>query len=69
MDLLALPIGSIIVACCMTPPPPVGWRDITGSFECIEQIAHFKATVPSAGEFEGNYPLFCIKKVTEEGTS
>lgn len=68
MNLFALPIGSIIVGCCLGNVPP-GWKDITGSLECIEQIHHFQTQYPHVREFEDRDPLFCIKKIAEAGTS
>jgi hypothetical protein len=62
MELLALPIGSIIVYAGVESIPP-GWRDITGTFECMEQIEHFRRQHPTAGEFIARDPLFCIKRV------
>jgi hypothetical protein len=69
MDLIALPIGTVIVMCCLTEPLPAGWTDITGSFQCMDGIKSFQDKFPHAGEFVARDPLFCIKKVAEEGTS
>lgn len=68
MELLALPIGSIIVYAGVMSTPP-GWKDITGSIECIEQIEGFRINFPTAGEFVARDPLFCIKKVRAETLS
>lgn len=64
MGLFLLPIGTIIVSSMADVPH--GWRDITGSFECMEQIEHFHREHPNAGEFLAHDPLFCIKKVVPE---
>jgi hypothetical protein len=63
MDLLILPIGSIIVFAGVACTPPPGLVDITGSIECIEHIDHFQRAYPNAGEFVSRDPLFCIKRV------
>lgn len=68
MNLLALPIGSILVYAGLMPVPD-GWRDITGTFECFEQIEYFKRARPDIGEFVARDPLFCIKKVEDNGQS
>jgi hypothetical protein len=71
MDLLTLPIGSIIIFAAIPPAPPApdGWLDITDSFECIQQIEEFREHFPTAGEFVSHDPLFCIKKIEPTGVS
>lgn len=68
MDLLALPIGTIIVYAGLMPVPS-GWNDITGSAECVREIEIFRSQHPDAGEFIANDPLFCIKKIEAAGVS
>lgn len=68
MSLLVLPIGSILVYAGVMSTPP-GWRDITGTFECAEQIEYFQRARPDIGEFIARDPLFCIKKVEDNGES
>jgi hypothetical protein len=70
MNLLTLPIGSIIVSCCIgTVEPPAGWRDITGTLECIETIESGRLKFPDANMFIERDTLFCIKKVQQDVTS
>lgn len=71
MDLLALPIGSIIVYAAIAAPSvlPEGWKDITGTVECMRHIEDFRINFPKAGEFVAHDPLFCIKKVAQDAVS
>lgn len=68
MDLLALPIGAIMIfaAGAFTPPWPAGWIDIFGTPECLQQIEDFRASVPELRDPKNaGDQILCIKKIRE----